>query len=261
MHVESGGKSEATKFNVQFVLPLRFTPVRMDYCSFWPLHKQNRDIQMEQISGYSVIIAKATVKQITTKPFFGKAHVKFGQCYALWCYFFQVGGVLGAKHSHQLDAFGPAFMGARGDSGAVEKFCSSYAAQLIRQFPLDTMSFDDFVISNFMSRINCTDDPKTYVIQNGNGNFEPDVCEKIAKEYSMQGAVLGAMYPKIIRDMYARSHKEENNKDWQYARRAGLNIPGRQDTMSYQENEEMEDQEFMEYCRTCCPTLYSILQC
>jgi hypothetical protein len=216
---------------------------------------------MEQISGYSVIVAKATVKQITTKPFFGKAYVKFGQSYALWCYFFQIGGILGAKHSHRLDAFGPAFMGARGESGAVETFCSSYAAQLIRQFPLDAMSFDDFVISHFMSRINCTDDPKTYAIQHGNENFEPELCEKLAREYSMQGAALGAMYPDIIRNMYARTHKEENDKNWQYARRAGLNIPGRQDTMSYKETEEMENQEFMEYCRTCSPTLYSTLKC
>lgn len=216
---------------------------------------------MEQISGYSVIIAKASVKQITTKPFFGEAHVKFGQCQVLWGYFFQVGGILAAKYSHRLEAFGPAFMGARGGPGAVEKYCSLYGAQLISQFPLGTMTFSDYVISEYLRRINCTDDPTTYLIQHSTEKFPPENCQKLAREYAMQGAVIGATHPEIIRDMYARTPTAVSEKHWQDARRAGLNIPERQDTMSYQETEEMEDQEFMEYCRTCCPTLYSALQC
>jgi hypothetical protein len=215
---------------------------------------------VEQISGYSVIISKASVEQITTKPFFGDAHVKFGQCHFLWGYLFQIGGVLGAKYSHRLDTFGPAFMGARGAPGAVEKYCSLLGAELISQFPLDTMTFSDFVIKEYLSRIKCKDDPTTYLIQHLKDKFLPENCQSLAREYAMQGAAIGAIYPAIIREMYSRTHGEVRDKRWQEARRAGLDIPEQQSRMSYQECEEMEDQEFMEYCRTCCPTLYATLQ-
>ena len=32
-----------------------------------------------------------------------------------------------------------------------------------------------------------------------------------------------------------------------------------QDVMSYEETEKGEDKAFMDYCRECCPDLYSIL--
>jgi hypothetical protein len=104
---------------------------------------------MEQISGYARVLARTRVEHEVNKPFLGKPYLKYGQCYALWSYFFQLGGILGAKHSRNLDAFGLAFLGTRGKPGAVKLFFTDVANRLMTEFQIDSMTFADYVGSDF----------------------------------------------------------------------------------------------------------------
>ena len=60
----------------------------------------------EQLNGYIVVMGRARVWQQVNKQFLRKPYLKYGQCLGIWNYFFQLGGILGAKHSDNLDAFG-----------------------------------------------------------------------------------------------------------------------------------------------------------
>lgn len=77
---------------------------------------------MKKPSGYARVMARIRVNQELNKPIIGKPYLKCGQCLALGSYFFQFGGILGAKHQMNFDACGDAFLGATGKPGAVERF-------------------------------------------------------------------------------------------------------------------------------------------
>lgn len=90
-------------------------------------------------------MAKVRVQQEVNKPFFGKPYLKYGQCHAIWSYFFQLGGILGGRHSGNLDAFGPAFLGAKGPPGAVKQVFTEVAKRLVADSVKDSMKFQDYV--------------------------------------------------------------------------------------------------------------------
>ena len=225
-----------------------------------PQHTAKGLNPMDQISGYSRVLARVRVKQVVNKPLLGKPHLKYGQCHALWGYFFQLGGILGAKYARHLDAFGNAFLSARGKPGAVKDFFTADADRILAEFPIDSMTFADYVGAEFIGRVDYTEDAATYLVQHGKDKISPDTAEELAWQYSQHAAALGATHPDTIRDMFARTHVIVPKDRWQDARSAGLDIPEQQDLMSYDETEEGEDQAFMEYCRTCCPTLHTILR-
>jgi hypothetical protein len=214
---------------------------------------------MENISGYARVLARTRVKQEVNKPFLGKPYLKYGQCYWIWSYFFQLGGILGAKHSANLDAFGNAFLGARGPSGAVKKFFTEVAKRLVTDSVSDLMTFADYVGAEFIGRVGYVGDAHRFFFEHGMEKLPPNTAEELAWQYSEQGAALGTIYPHIIRKMFDQTHAAVPKEDWERARAAGLNIPQEQDLMSYEETEEEENEVFMDYCRECCPDLYSIL--
>lgn len=214
---------------------------------------------MQNISGYARVLARTRVEQQVNKPFLRKPYLKYGQCYGLWGYFFQLGGILGAKHSANLDAFGHAFLGARGPSGAVKTFFTEVAKRLVTDSVSDSMTFADFVGAEIIGRVGYTGDAHRFFFDHGMEKLRPNTAQELAWQYSEQGAALGAMYPHIIRRMFEQTHAAVSKEDWERAHAAGLNIPPEQDLMSYEETEEGEDEVFMAYCRECCPDLYSIL--
>jgi hypothetical protein len=214
---------------------------------------------MENISGYARILARTRVEQQQNKSFLGKPYLKYGQCYALWGYFFQLGGILGAKYSAKLDAFGPAFLGARGEPGAVKQFFTEVAKRLVTHSLSDSMTFYDYVSAEFISRIGYTGDAKIFFFKHGMEKIDPKTAAELAWQYSEQGAALGAIYPHIVRKMFEQTHAVVPKDDWEQARAAGLDIPPEQDVMSYEETEKGEDEVFMAYCQECCPNLHSIL--
>jgi hypothetical protein len=214
---------------------------------------------METISGYARVMARVRVQQAVSKPFFGKPYLKYGQCYAIWSYFFQLGAILGGRHSGNLDAFGPAFLGAKGPPGAVMMFFTEVATRLVADSVRDSMNFQDYVGSEFIKRVQYAGDPQTYFAEHGLDKMSPSTAEELAWQYSESGAALGAIYPQIVRQMFIQTHAPVPKDKWQQMRAAGLNLPAEQDAMSYEETEEGEHEAFMVYCRECCPDLYAVL--
>ncbi|MFX0199861.1 MAG: hypothetical protein ACFFCW_27375 [Candidatus Hodarchaeota archaeon] len=213
---------------------------------------------MENISGYARLLARTRVEQQINKTLLCKPYLKYGQCYVLWSYFFQLGGILGAKHSANLDAFGHAFLGMQGDAGAVKSLFNEVANELVMCSVSDSMTFSDYVGANFMGRIGYTEDAYSFFFKHGMEKITPETAEELAWQYALDGAALGAIYPDVLREMFQRTHAEVPKGIWERARASGLDIPPEQDLMSYEEFEEDEDEVFMAYCRECCPNLYSI---
>ncbi len=214
---------------------------------------------MEKVRGYARILARARVQQEASKPWFGKPYLKYGQCYGLWSYFFQLGGILGARHSSNLDAFGPAFLGAYGPPGAVSKFFTEVAKRLIADSVKDTMKFQDYVSLEFTKQVGYTGDARTYFTQHGMETLPAETAEELAWQYSESGGALGAIHPQVVRQMFFQTHTPVSKEKWQQARAAGLDIPPEQDVMSFEETEKGENEAFMLYCRECCPEFYVVL--
>jgi hypothetical protein len=214
---------------------------------------------MENISGYARVLARARVEQQLNKPFLRKPYLKYGQCHALWAYFFQLGGILGAKHSANLDAFGSAFLGAQGEPGALKRFFTEVANDLVTRSVSDSMTFADYVSAEFIGRVGYSGDADSFFFKHGMDKIKPETAAELAWQYAEQGAALGAIYPHVVRKMFERTHAAVPKEKWERAHAAGLDIPPEQDRMSYEEVEEGEDEVFMAYCRECCPNLYSIL--
>ena len=80
----------------------------------------------------------ALIRQWANKPLLGKPYLKGGQCFGLWGYLFEVGGLLAAKHRTKLDAFGPAFLGMNGPPGAMKTFCMELANKLVSEDRVST---------------------------------------------------------------------------------------------------------------------------
>ena len=224
-------------------------------------HNSNRTGQenVENIAGYARVRARTMVKQQMNKPFLCKPYLKYGQCWGLWGYFFQLSGILGAKHSGNLDAFGHAFLGAQWPSSAVKKFFTEVAKSLVADSVSDLMTFSDFVGAEFIGRVGYVGDAHSYFSEHGMEKVRPNTAEELAWQYSEQGVALGAIYPDIIKKMFDRTHAAVPKENWERAHVAGLNIPPEQDLMGYEETEETENEAFMVYCQECCPDLYSIL--
>src|SRR5947208_1088971 len=99
---------------------------------------------MAQLAGYARMLAKHRVMEQQNRRIFGAPYLKYGQCYATSGYFLQLGGILTCRHRHNLDAFGTAFLGLQGESGAMARFCES-AAKRMANFITEPMSFADYV--------------------------------------------------------------------------------------------------------------------
>jgi hypothetical protein len=213
---------------------------------------------MEEIRGFARTMARMRVGQHLTKPFMGKAYVKYGQCLGILGYCFQLGGVLGAKHRDNLDAFGHAFLGATGHPGAVERFFTGMANDVVGK-SIDSMNFGDYVTAEFSRRLGFTGDPAAFLLKHGMNKLLQEQAEELAWEYAGEGAALGTIYPRQLREMFDRQHAAVPREQWDFARAAGLDIPVDQDVMSYEETEEGENGVFMAYCQQCCPELYAVL--
>jgi hypothetical protein len=213
---------------------------------------------MEKVPGYARRLAQVRVQQQQTKPFFGKAYIKQGQCFALCGYFFQLGGLLGARHSGNLDAFGPAFLGMQGEPGAIKAFFHEAAKLLMKQPINASMTFLDFISVEFMGA-SYAGDVASFYAEIGAKKINPETAAQRAWQFSKRGAVLGAVYPHVLRNMFEVTHAVVSKEEWDQAVAAGLNIPREQDLIGYEATEKAEDEAFMAYCQQCCPSLYAAL--
>jgi hypothetical protein len=215
---------------------------------------------MERVHGFARIYARAKVEQEAQKPWlFGNPYLKLGQCHVLWGYFFQLGAILGARHSANLDAFGPAFLGAYGPPGAVNKVFTEIAARTLVGSMSDSMKFPDFVAADFAKRAGYTGDPMAFMVNRGMDKIPAKTAEELSWQYSENGAILGATHSDVVRKMFARTHDPVPDDKWQQMRAAGVELPPEQDVMSYAETENGMNDVFMRYCRECCPEFFIVL--
>ena len=110
--------------------------------------------ESEQIAaGFWRAVAEDFISHHLIKPVLGRSYLKLGQCFGLWGYLFELGGMLGAKHRAKLDAFVPAFMGMSGEAGAAERFLVPVANKLLDQYSLNSMKCWDFVGADLGDRV------------------------------------------------------------------------------------------------------------
>jgi hypothetical protein len=214
---------------------------------------------MEKISGYVRDMVRTRVAQEISKPLLGKPYLKFGQCQILWAYCFQLGGILSAKHSANLDAFGAAFLGARGEPGAINRFFDEIAGRVLNSSLRDSVRFGDYVTSEFMRRLKYSGDVASFLLGHMAEKLDPKTASELAYQYSIDGAAFGATDPDGVREMFDRTYAPVAEQEWEFARRSGLDIPLKQVMMSYEEMQEAEDEMFMLYCQERCPDLFSVL--
>lgn len=213
---------------------------------------------MDKIAGYARVLAHARIGQEVTKPFFGKPYLKYGQCYTLWVYFFELSCILGAKHAANLDAFSKAFLGMYGPSGCARTAFTEM--ELVTVSVSDSMKFADYVGADIVKRVGYFGDALSFFIEREKDKQTPEIAKKLAWEFSIMGAALGALHPGTARRMFDRTYETIPEEDWLRMRSAGLNIPPSQDVMSYEEVENAGNKGFMAYCQQSSPDLYLVLR-
>jgi hypothetical protein len=217
----------------------------------------------EQIpGGYWRAVAEGFIHGQLIKPFFGRSYLKFGQCFGLWGYMVELGGILGAKHAANRDAFVSAFLGMTGEAGVAKQVLVEQANRMLERHSLGSMTFWDYVGANFADRTGYKCDGwHSLVMERGTERIPPEVAQTAAWEYASAGAALGTTHPDILRAMFERTHAAVSSKEqWQQFYAAGLDIGPEPPTTNYGEAEEAENKNFMEYCREFRPDLYPVLK-
>ena len=122
---------------------------------------------MKEIAGFARVMARIRVNQELNPRVLGKPYLKFGQCIALGSYFFQLGGMLGAKHQTNLDAFGDAFLGTAGEPGAIKRLFTELANDIASRLVDDSMTFYCYVSQEFSRGVGYVGDPAGLLIKHG----------------------------------------------------------------------------------------------
>jgi hypothetical protein len=215
--------------------------------------------KMEKITGYVRLLAHIRVKQQVRKALIGKPHLRMGQAHALFSYFFQLGGILGAKHSRNLDAFGLTFLGAHGPANAVHKFFTSVYERILDDTQNFEISFGDYIGAVLSKKMGHEGDPSTFLIQHLGDKVWPHTVEQASYQHATEGAAIGALHADIVKRMFDLTYSEVPKDKWQKAVASGLDIPPEQDVVSYDEMEVEENEAFMEYCREYCAEQHTLL--
>jgi hypothetical protein len=211
--------------------------------------------------GFWRAVAEGFIQSQLNKPFLGRPYVKLGQCFGIWSYLFEVGGILGAKHAAKIDAFVSAFLGQSGPSGAAKQFLGDVASRMVQEHSLASMKFHDYVGADIASRMNYRGDGwHTLLMERGTQKTPQEVAITNSWEYASTGAALGTTHPDVLRAMFERTHAPVPEQEWQRAYAAGLDIGPEQTRTTYKEAEDTENNNFMDYCQKFRPDLYSLLR-
>lgn len=126
-------------------------------------------------------------------------------------------------------------------------------------YKIKSLKFSDYAALEFMRRTGNSGDPTEFFIEHGTEKIPTQTAEQLAGQYAKEGAALGAIYPETVREMFELTHIAIPKEKWDSARVAGLDIPAKQESTSYDETGKESDETFMAYCRECCPNLCSDL--
>jgi hypothetical protein len=215
----------------------------------------------ETPGGFWRAVAEGFIQGQLNKPFFGRAYLKFGQCFGLWGYMMELGGILGAKHAAKPDALVSALMGMSGAPGISNRVLVEQGNRILAQHSLGSMTFWDYVGADMAARIGYKSDGwHSLVVERGAQKIPPRIALTNSWEYASAGAALGSTHPDVLRGMFERTHKSVPEKEWRSAYVAGLDIGPAQPRTSYAEAEATENKNFMEFCQQFRPDLYAILK-
>jgi hypothetical protein len=217
---------------------------------------------MDQIpGGFWRPVAEGFIQRQIKKPFFGRAYLVFGECFSLWAYMMELGGILATKHAAKPEAFHSAFLGMSGAPGVAKRVMFAQAEEMVAQHPLGSMTFWDYVAADISERIGRTgNDWSSLVMEMGAQKTQPRVALTNSWEYASAGTDLGATHPDVVRAMFERTHKPYSQKEWRTAYVVGLDIGPEPPSTSYPEAEASENKNFMEYCQQFRPDLYAVLK-
>lgn len=210
---------------------------------------------MANFLGYAGLSAKYRVEQESQKRLLGKPFVKYGQCLAMFGYFFQLGGILGARYRDRLDEFGFAFTGLQGEPGSVNRYYADVAESIIAQVT-ECPSILDYIAKSECKKMNCNADLSELFLHHGMKKVRLESTIADCWYNAMYGAAFGAICPDDFRQLFERTHRKRDDESWRFARAAGLDIPERQDVMSYDEIEQEESEAFLNYCQQVTPAVY-----
>ncbi len=207
---------------------------------------------------YARVIAERLIHQQLNKPFLGRAYLKYGQCFGLWSYLFELGGILAAKHAASLEAFVPAFLGGQGDSAKGD--FTDIANSLIAERRVNkSMKFFDYVQNESIRLAKYKGDANSFLLKHGKERVPPGTASELAQFYAIQGAALGAIYPDLVRAIFQQTYFSHTREQWEQFYAVGLDVGPYKAAKTYEEAEKEENEGFMAYCRESHPQLYSVL--
>lgn len=170
-------------------------------------------------------------------------------------YLFEVGGLLAARHAAKLDAFGPAFLGMSGPSGAMKTFCGEVANELVTDNRAnESTTFFDFVQKEFESRMGYEVD-----LAHMMARFPLETAAEVAWQCAGGAVAVAAIYPNVFRSMFERTYRPRPKEVWDKAFASGLDIGAQQNPKKYEDAEQGENKDFMQFCQEYRPDLYAIL--
>ncbi|MDO8586141.1 MAG: hypothetical protein Q7T82_03795 [Armatimonadota bacterium] len=213
---------------------------------------------MENTPGFVVAMAQYRVQQAWQKPLLRKPFLKYGQCLVMANYFFQLGGVLGSKYRNKLDEFGWAFLGLRGEAGAMGRFCGEVAEGMLPRVT-ECLAIYDYVSGTQSEMLHFKGDRWELLLQHGMQKIKPETAMQMCWNYARDGSALGAIHPDHFRRLFEETNKKADEESWQSARAMGVDIPEQQDVITYDEVEQGESESFLDYLRQYAPHLYASL--
>ncbi len=193
------------------------------------------------------VAAQIRVDQQLNKPFFGKPFVKLGQCWILWTYFFQLGGILALKYSDRIDAFGNAFLGLKGKPGAMKHYLSELAEDYVLSRTKNAITFMEYIGNSVVERVKYTGNAFEYFTANGFQKMKPDFSIELSIKFAEEGAAFGAIQPANFRKMYDQFHGEYPKDKWDREYGHGLDIPKIQEIVKFEDALLEDDKMFMSY--------------
>ena len=209
---------------------------------------------MEEMPAYARVIAGRLIQQQLNKPFLGRPYLKYGQCFGLWGYLFELGGILAAKHAANLEAFVPAFLGGRGDS-AKGNFTAITTSLIAEGRVNESMKFFDYVQTESIRLAKYKGDANGFLLKHGKERVPPGTAAELAQFYAIQGAALGAIYPDLVRAIFQETYFFHKREQWEQFYAAGLDVGPYQAAKTYEEAEKEENEGFMAYSRESHPQL------
>lgn len=215
----------------------------------------------EQLNGYAYVLGSVRCREQAHKPLIGKRFMRYGQLMAFAPYMMQLGALLTDAHRGHLDEFIHAFLGKRSlEPGGTRRYFEQFWAEALEPRLNHPMSFADYVLTDQQQRLNEDGDLGTLMLKLGTQKLSPDAVLEYSLMMADTGAAIAGTQPKVAREMFALQHAPRDQKSWDAARAAGVDLPPTQDIMSWDDAVDAELPLFREYCKQCCPDYLRVFQ-